>query len=64
MVDVDLYDVQILTSQEVDLTQVSHVKEIQSQNIYLKYGLVTVGVVFTALLFYLNYENKKSKSDK
>ena len=40
MVDVDLYDMQILTTQEVDLAQVSYVKEIKSQNTYLKYGLL------------------------
>lgn len=64
MVDVDLYDIQILTSQDVDLIQVSNVKEIQSQNIYLKYGLITVGLVFTVVLFYSNYEYKKSKNDE
>ncbi|MAB49340.1 MAG: hypothetical protein CMC05_11985 [Flavobacteriaceae bacterium] len=59
MVDVDLYDMQILTTQEVDLAQVSYVKEIKSQNTYLKYGLLVSGVLICGLILYLNHNNRK-----
>lgn len=63
MVDVDLNDVQILTTLDVDLAQVSYVKEIKSQNTYLKYGLILTFLVTGGLLIYLKHKNKKNRKD-
>ncbi|MCB0463285.1 MAG: hypothetical protein KDC81_11330 [Flavobacteriaceae bacterium] len=61
MVDVDFYDVQILTSLDVDLAQVSHVKEVEDENTYLKYGLMIGGVLIVGLLIYSLYNSPKNK---
>lgn len=62
MVDVDLYDVQILTSQEFDKGQIAYVEKVESNNEILKYGLIFSGVLFCGLIVYLWHENKKQKS--
>ncbi|MCK8480952.1 hypothetical protein [Psychroserpens algicola] len=62
MVDIDLHNIQILTSQDIDLVQVSHVKEIESQNVYLKYGLIASGVFVCGILLYLYYHKITDKS--
>jgi hypothetical protein len=61
MVDVDLYDIQILTSQEIDMGRVAYVEKVESNNEILKYGLVFSGVLFCGLLVYLWHENEKYK---
>ena len=65
MVDVDLYDIQILTSKDIDLAQVAYVKEVESQNNYLKYGLVIGGVLILGILIYsLSNPIEKQKESK
>ncbi|MFD2917256.1 hypothetical protein [Psychroserpens luteus] len=63
MVDIDLHNIQILTSQDIDLVQVSHVKEVEMQNNYLKYGLAIGGVLIIGLLIYSlsNYPEKQKR---
>lgn len=63
MVDIDLHNIQILNSQDIDLAQVSHVKEIESQNNYLKYGLVIGGVILIGLIIY-TFNKSKDNKDK
>ena len=64
MVDVDLYDIQILTSQDIDPVQVSHVKEVEHQNWYLKYGLVVSAALIFGLLIYRLNNIDIPKNDK
>jgi hypothetical protein len=64
MIDVDLENIQILSSQDIDLTQVSHVKEIESQNTYLKYGLIVSGAIIFGLLIYSLTNIDRQKRDK
>ena len=52
MVDIDLNDIQILTSQDIDLAQVSHIKKVESQNNYLKYGLVFTFILLGGFIYY------------
>lgn len=61
MIDVDLHNIQILTSQDIDLVQVSHVKAMESQNNYLKYGLIATGILSFGFLYYLFLDSKKDK---
>jgi uncharacterized membrane protein len=59
MIDIDLNDVQILTSREIDMGQVAYVEKVESNNEILKYGLIFSGVLFCSFLLYLWHENKK-----
>ena len=63
MVDIDLNDIQILTSQDIDLAQVSHFKKVESQNNYLKYGLVFSFILFGGLIYY-NHSLSRSKKNQ
>jgi hypothetical protein len=53
-----------LTSQDIDLAQVSHVKKIESQNSYLKYGLVVSSALIFGLLIYRLNNIDRPKKDK
>ncbi len=64
MVDIDLSDIQILTSHDVDLTQVAHIKKVESQNNYLKYGLVFSLVISLSFLSYHIYNKSKETKPK
>jgi hypothetical protein len=60
MVDIDLNDIHILSSQDIDLAKVSHVKNVESQNASLKYGLIVCCIFIGGFLFYLYRENRNN----
>lgn len=61
MVDIDLNDVQILTSQHIDKGQVDYVEKVEFKNKILKYGLIFSGVLFCAIIVCLWHANEKQK---
>jgi len=61
MIDTDLYDIQILTSREIDKGQIAYVEKVESSNEILKYGLIFSGVLFCGIIIYFWHENEKQK---
>ncbi|GAA0740289.1 hypothetical protein [Gaetbulibacter jejuensis] len=52
MVDIDLENIQMLTPKDIDTVELTNVKQIKSQNTYLKYGLIISGFIFVGFLAY------------
>jgi|GEM_PF-3747886 len=64
MIDTDLYDVKILASQEIDMARVAYIKEVESKNEILKYGLIFSTVLISGLILHIWYENNKQSKIK
>lgn len=61
MVDIDLENIQILTSKDIDMVELSNVKELNKENTYLKYGLI---ISFFLIIGFSAYVIQKKNDEK
>jgi hypothetical protein len=61
MVDVDLENIQILTPKDIDMVELTNVKQIKYENTYLKYGLIISGLIFVGFFAYIMRKRNDEK---
>ncbi len=59
MIDTDLYDIEILSSQDLNMVELSNVRQLKQESNYLKYGLLITGISLIGFLSYYVYENNR-----
>ncbi|GAB4155246.1 MAG: hypothetical protein Tsb0033_04230 [Winogradskyella sp.] len=65
MIDTDLYDIEILSSQELNMVELSNVRQLKQENKYLKYGIIVIGIAlfgFTAYSIHKKNYSRRSTS--
>lgn len=62
MIDTDLHGIHVMSSKEISLVELDNVKQINSQNTYLKYGLIISGFVLVGFLAYIIRERNDEQS--
>lgn len=64
MVDIDLENISMINTTDIDLTTIAYVKQVEKDNETLRNGLIAVSIIFTGIIMYMFYRSEKEKSNK
>jgi hypothetical protein len=64
MLDIDLNEISMVSSKDMDLTKMSHVRNVEKENKILRLGLITCGVIFVALVLFQFYHETTKVRDR
>jgi hypothetical protein len=52
MIDTDLYDIEILSSQDLNMVELSNVRQLKQENKFLRYGIIIIGLALVGFTAY------------
>lgn len=58
MIDTDLYDIEILSSQDINMVELSNVRQLKQENKFLKYGIIIIGIALVGFTAFSIHEKK------
>lgn len=56
MIDTDLYDIEIFSTQDINMVELSNVNQLKQENKYLKYGIIIIGIALVGFTAYSIHE--------
>ncbi|WP_243472758.1 hypothetical protein [Winogradskyella sp. MH6] len=56
MIDTDLYDIEILSPQDINMVELSNVRQLKQENKFLKYGIIIIGLALVGFTAYNLYQ--------
>lgn len=62
MIDTDLYNIEILSSQDLNMVELSNVRQLKQENKFLRYGIIIIGIALVGFTAYSMHEKKSLRS--
>jgi hypothetical protein len=64
MVDLDLENISMISTTDIDLATIAYVKQVEKDNVTLRNSLIITSIIFTGIIMYMFYRSDKEKNNK